>query len=213
MDKLSLYNGALLFIAESKLSALTDDDEKRHLLDLVFDRGGIKSVLQQGLWNFAVRTQKLEASTSITPSFGHQYAFDKPSDFVRTVEISLGERFNDPLLNYQQEGSYFFLDHDELYIRYVSNGSGYGGDYSLWPESFSRFAEAWFGHQISMKLKNRADQKTLKSDMRDLRSEARSNDAMEEPTRFPPTGSWVRSRGSGLSSSSDLGLRSRLTGR
>ena len=96
VDKLSIYNGALLFIGERQLATLTDNVESRRLLDGAWDRDGIETVLEQGQWNFAMRTSKFEYSPSITPAFGHTRAFEKPSDFVRVCAMCSGRIFYDP---------------------------------------------------------------------------------------------------------------------
>ena len=82
-NKLSIYNGALLFLGARQLDALTDNVESRRLLDSVWDRDGIDTVLEHGQWNFAMRSAKYEFEPSITPAFGHSRAFEKPSDFIR----------------------------------------------------------------------------------------------------------------------------------
>ena len=92
-NKLSIYNGALLFIGDRQLSALTDNVEPRRLLDGVWDRDGIDTVLEHGQWNFAMRSAKYEYSPSVTPSFGHSRAFEKPSDFVRLCAMCSDEFF------------------------------------------------------------------------------------------------------------------------
>lgn len=210
MDKLQLYNGALLFLGEDNLDTLTDNVETRRLLDSVYDRGGLKYVLEQGLWNFAMRSSKLEPSPSVTTPFGQKNAFEKPTDYVRTASISSDGYFRTPLLNILDERAYWYADIDELYVQYVSKDTAYGFDYSLWPETFSRYAEAYFGQQIHRRLtQNKRSKDEVDKDVLRLLRDARSKDAIKNPTTFFPSGRWTSSRGS---SSNDLGSRSRLIG-
>jgi hypothetical protein len=211
-NKLAIYNGALLFIGERKLVGLTDSNEPRRLLDGIYDRGGINTALEKGQWNFAMRSAKLEYAPSITPAFGYERAFEKPSDFVRLCALCADEFFTVPLLQYSDEAGLWFASEDEIYIKYVSDDSSYGKDFSLWPESFIRFVESYFGSQISFKLtQNRDKSDDLKLDSKKLLMEASSIDAMNDPTAFRPPGRWRNSRGRGLRNR-DNGHRSRLLG-
>jgi hypothetical protein len=208
-NKLAIYNGALLFIKERKLSALTDEIEARRLLDDVWDRGGIDSVLEHGQWNFAMRAAKLEWSPSVTPSFGYERAFEKPTDLMRLSEMCSDEFFRIPLLDYVEEQAYYFASLDHIFVRYVSNASAYGNDFSLWPENFKRYVEGWFGSQIVGKLTQgeKAEERAI-TKMHKLLIEAKSFDAMSSPTKFRPPGTWRRSRVLGVRG--DLGFKGSL---
>jgi len=212
-NKLSIYNGALLFLGERQLAALTDNVEARRLLDGVWDRGGIDTVLEHGQWNFAMRSAKYEYSPGITPSFGHSRAFEKPSDLVRVCAVCSDEFFTTPLLLYSDEAGFWFADLDEIYVKIVSNDGSYGTDYSLWPPSFTRYVEAWFGCQIIWKLTQSVSQEKAKKDeCKKLKTAARSQDAFNDPTRFEPPGRFRLARSSGYGRRHDGGYRGRLIG-
>lgn len=107
--QLGLYNVALRAIGERSLDALTDSGEPRRELDAVWStgNGALRFLLEQGFWNFAIRTQMLDHSASATPAFGLTYAFERPSDMVRLLDISADERFSLPLNEYESEAGYF----------------------------------------------------------------------------------------------------------
>lgn len=209
-SKLALYNGANLVLGERKLSSLTEGRPSRRRLDSVFDDGGVKSCLQAGFWNFAMQTIELTYSPSITPAFGFQYAFDKPTDWVRTFMVSQEGSFSCPYLGYEDQGAYWYADVDTLYIRYVSDDAEFGGDLSLWPENFTRYAEHYFAWRITKATSNsNTDKDLLAADLKRLLNVARATDAMDETTRFPPQGSWSRARQG--TRRSDGGRTDRLT--
>jgi len=212
-SQLQLYNIGLLAVGERALSNLSEAREPRRKLDEVWSRGNgaTRFFLEQGFWNFAMRAAKLDSSTSVTPSFGFSFAFQKPDDFVKLNMISADERFNGPLTDYELEGDYIYCDVDPLYLRYVSDDADWGLDYSKWPETFTLWAGTWLGLQIAPTLLNDLDLKELKKDAKDLLADARSKDAMQEPTRFQPLSSWVQAR-HGRSSRGDRGLRNKLIG-
>lgn len=195
-DQLGLYNEALtVFLGERKLASLTEERGPRRHLDDIWDRNFVDTVLEQGLWNFAIRTIKSEYSPSVEPPFGYTRAFDHPDDMVRVVSVCQDEFFKRPLLNMQDDAAYWFCDFDEIYVRYVSNDSTLGNDLANWPPSFTRWAA---GHLalLSAKLitQGKTDMRELKRDVKKLLIEARSRDAMKDPTRFTPEGRWTSSR-------------------
>lgn len=210
-SKLSLYNGSLRELGEGKLASLSENREPRRVLDSIWDADAIRTCLSAGQWNFATNSIELSYSPSIEPAFGYQYAFTKPEHWVRTVGMCEDEYFNSPLLNYQDEGAYWYADLDTIYVRYVDSGTSFGSDYSKWPANFTRYVESWLAARVCMTLtQNQNKRDGLERDAEVWLTKAKSTDAMDEPTQFLPQGSWTRSRhGRGTG---DRGKRSRLIG-
>ena len=196
--QLALYNGALGHLGESELGALTGDDDEgqaRRSLDSVWQSGLFKDrVLIQGHWNFATRTTAIENTPSITVSFGYAYAFDKPTDWLKTSAISGDPRFN-TMLDYDDKGEYWFADPSTIYVKYVSKDDEYGYDLSIWTESFVAFVEAHLAWRVAMPITKNPK---LRDDMwalqKRLLSEARTVDGANEAVAYPPAGSWSTSR-------------------
>lgn len=193
--KLEVYNEALLICGERSLSSLTEVRESRYLLDHVYDNDGVQNCLESAQWKFAMRTIRLDYETTIEPEFGYRRAFTKPTDWCLTSAICEDEYFNSPLLYYVDEAGYWYCDLDEIYIRYVSNDSTYGMDLASWPSKFADFVAAHFASKIILKLttdKERVDQ--VRKYREKMILEAKNHDAMADPTKFPPPGSWVNAR-------------------
>lgn len=197
--KLGLYNGALRIIKERKLASLTEGRESRRLLDDAYGdgstNGAVRYCLEMGQWTFATRSVQIDYSPSVTPSFGHRYAFDRPSDLVRVCAVCQDEYFKVPLLEYVDERNYWYASQQTIYVKYVSNGASYGADLSLWPESFVKTVEAYLAKEIVSSLTQ--DDKILQRAYSIWDAEekkAKSIDAMNKPTSFPPQGAWVSSR-------------------
>lgn len=194
-DRLSIYNGALRLLGERRLASLTESREPRRLLDDVWDDDGIKACLEAAQWNWASRTVAVPASDSVTPEFGYVYAFEKPTDIVRLVGLSSSPTMSEPLTRYENMGGFFFADLDTLYIRYVSNDAAYGGDFSLWPESFADFVEAHFAHEIAPKLTaSEAKVEMIRKERERRLSDAAAQDAMSGPSKRPSLGNWANAR-------------------
>jgi hypothetical protein len=210
--KLSVYQGACTLLGIRKLGSLTENQLSRREFDGLFARGGIKTCLQMGQWNFATRTQQVDYSPSITPQFGYRRAFDKPTDWVRTCGFCADEYFREPLIDCVDESGYWFADLDTIFARFVSNDTSFGMDYSLWPENFVRVVEHYFAKETCIRLTQSQSRKDdLDRDFDRWLLRAKSTDAMDESTKFPPEGGWVRARRAN-GSRRDRGSRSRLIG-
>lgn len=195
-NQLNVYNDALRLVGERQLVSLTENREPRRLLDAVWD-GALKYCLEQGQWNFAIRSVRVNYSPSVEPPFGYRRAFNKPDDYVRTVAFASDPFFNSPIIQYTDEAGFWFCDLDEIYIRYVSNDPSFGLDSSLWPETFSSFVAAYLAAQIAPRLKNGSDREWLAREYKMAKTDALTKDAIQEPTKIFPTGRWVRSRHGG----------------
>ena len=193
--QLDIYNGALLHCGERFLASLTEQREPRRLLDRVWSSNGVKTCLEQGQWNFAMRTVQIDYDPSIAPSFGYERAFQKPNDWVLTSGLCSDEFFRNPLLRYTDEAGYWYSDLDTLYVRFVSSDINYGMNINQWPDSFREFVEAHFASKIILKLSNSQDELKRVMGMRKaLLKTAKSKAAMADATSFPAQGNWSRSR-------------------
>jgi len=126
--------------------------------------------------------------------------------------LSTDENFSEPLTNYEKEQNYFYSWVDPIYMRFVSDRSDYGGDLSLWPETFVTWCGYWMATQAAPRLTNNIDMESLEARANKYLIDARSKDAAQGPPRFPPMSSWNRSRHTGYWGRYDRGNRSKLIG-
>lgn len=198
-SRLALYNGALRILKERKLTSLSENREPRRLLDDAWGdgstTGAVRYCLEMGQWTFATRTVQIDYSPSVTPSFGFAYAFDQPADLVRPIGLFSDAECTEPLLRYADERRYWYTYLETFYARYVSNHTSYGADVSLWPENFAKLVEACLAKEIAGNLTQGDDKVRMANAIWEREEKrARSFDAMNKPTAFPPEGGWVRSR-------------------
>jgi len=204
----------LRYCKSRKLSSLTESREPRRLLDDVYAVDGIKTCLEEAQWKFATRTVKLDYDTSFTRQYGFLRQFTKPTDWVKTVALSGDEYFRNPLTHYEHEGDYWYADLDAIYVRYVSDGVDYGYNIGAWPGTFFNYVAAYFANEIADKVTG-GDAKTMASVAKILKEnklDAKSKDAWNQPTAFPPSGSWVSSRRRGSRVNNDYGNTGSLIG-
>lgn len=203
-DRLTLFNKALIYCSENPLASLSEDAQSRRVLDAVWDGGGLRHILEQGLWNVALRTVALRPETGVAPAFGFRNAFQKPADLVRLNAISSDAWLREPLLTYQDEGGYWFADADKIYVSYVSDGPAFGGDLSRWPASLAEAGARWLA-SVAAHGFNKAETQIerMETAARHAFGVARGQDAMNQPTRFAPSGRWLRARRGGYAPGRD----------
>ena len=200
--KLSIYNGILRLLGQRKLASLTEESPSRRYLDDAFDDGLVDYCLSQGQWHFATRSSILDASVSIDPEFGYQYAFELPDDFLNLVAICYDEYFKSPITEYSLEAGILYCDSDEIYIKYVSNDAEYGGDMSLWSVTFGDFVKTKGAVDVCEVLtKSESRLEKLEKSLEKMRKIAMNNDLRNKPPVQPARGSWINSRMNGSSSS------------
>lgn len=217
--RLKIYNNALILCGERMLASLTEARKPRYLLDQVWDSDGVRYCLEQGQWQFAMRTQKIEYDPSIEPDFGYIHAFNKPSDWVLTSAVCSDPYFKAPLTAYADELENWFADLSEIYVKFVSDDSDYGSDLAIWPSTFCDYVDALFASKIIIDLtadKGRIERlfgvpgDTDGGELGRRLKVAKSRAAMTQPAQFAPAGSWTRSRGGGRGG--DRGNRGSLVG-
>lgn len=196
-SRLSIYNGALQALSERSLDSLDEDRDVRYYLDFHWNDGAglVQSVLEEGFWKHAIRTSKFLPNTNVTPPFGYTYAYTKPDDYVKTAAISLNEFFSMPLTEYDDEAGNWFCNINTLYIKYISNDAQFGANFARWPQSFTYFAELFLAKKAASQItKSQKIKDDIKKDYIDALRNARSKDALNDPAKFMPAGSWSRAR-------------------
>lgn len=207
-SRLSVYNGALRLCGERRLSSEAEERKSRRLLDDVWDDNGIRRCLEAGQWRFAIRTEALAGSTDFEAPFGYAYQFEKPDDLIRVVGVFPdGSPDAVPLTRYIDEGSFWYAD-VVLYVRFVSDDDQFGMNIGEWPHSFSEYVEAYFASRVVIDItqddnKRAAVLHPKTGILARALLTAKSNDAMKDPAKFAPTGTWVNSRGAGRRRNND----------
>lgn len=204
--QLGIYNDALRAIGERKLASLTENTEPRRVLDDHWNRSGVTMgaaiyCLERAPWNFATRSSALAASTSVEPPFGFPSAFNKPTDWLRTVAVCDDPSFKSPLADtgYADEASFWFANVETLYVKYVSSDSAYGLSLALWPMSFVDFVVMYMAKSVVSRLAPSRKDEIEKQWMSALKS-AQGIDGSNKPTSTQPLGSWAGARLAGRSS-------------
>lgn len=193
-DRLSIYRGALRLLGSSTISSLTETHPSRLALDEAWQPVGDK-MLAKGLWNFAIRTVEISNDEDVSALFGYDHAFSKPDDWVRTVSIADEPTFAEGLLNYEDEGSYWYASCDPLYVRYISNLPEYGWNVGAWRQPFADAFSAELAFSCGLPISNdKGNRNDLAGLAKSWLADAKTLDAVDERVRVKPPGRLTRSR-------------------
>lgn len=194
-DQLSLYNKALLYCSEAPATSLSEESVAKRVMDQIWNDGAVRHILEQGLWNVALRTLEVAYDSGVEPPFAYRRAFEQPTDLVRINALCSDEYLNEPLIRYLDEAGYWYADIDRIYVSYVSDDAAFGGDLSRWPESLAEAGARWMA-SLAAHAFNKAETQIARMEAAADRAfaYARNRDAMNQPTRFLPPGRWARSR-------------------
>lgn len=196
-DRLAIYRGALRLLGPSNLASLTEDRPEKRALDGAW-QDCVNYMLEQGMWNFAIRSVELDFDEDVEPSFGFDHAFSKPDDWVRTVSISEVADFCEGLRRYEDETSYWHANPEKIYVRYVSNDEAFGWNVGAWRQHFSKAIEAYLAFECGLPISaDRGNRNDLYQLYKGRLLDAKIKDAVDERVREKPPGNWTRSRNYG----------------
>lgn len=161
-------------------------------------------LLEQGLWKWAIKTVSLTPNVA-TPSAGFSYAFDKPTDWIRTVQIyyvqgvTSAPAWERCEIDFRDEGGDYHANYTPIIVRYLS--LTLGRDSTQWSNAYQDTLLAYMTLQ-----RVAADPQTPPAVLqaRQLGYErmfenARAKDDMRERPRVHPASRLTRARRGGLS--------------
>jgi hypothetical protein len=196
-DKLTQYNLALGHLRERRVASLSENREPRRVLDSFWDQVTAET-LEAGFWKFIKRSVSIDASSTVEPSFGYLYAFAIPNDWIRTVQISADEMFDNPLLQMKEEAGYWYANITPLYASYNSNDPLYGMDLGAWPATFAKYHALELASQTCSRITGSETllngPEGITSRLKKAKKDSLGKDAMNDPPGFAPMGTWAKSR-------------------
>lgn len=189
MDKLGVINLALLKVALPLAANLEDCD---YNASMIFDNVADQN-LKLHAWGFAQKFAILEEARS-TPAFGYPYAYLKPADCVRIIDVRQDNDLRAPRARMSPEGALVFTTARPCYARYVWRCL----DPQYWPADFT---DAVACH-IACEIAGLSGEKiALVPQLYQLYtvsvSKAMANDAREVTDRVPLDESLYRARSQG----------------
>lgn len=189
----ALVNYAARLVAASRITALTDGTKNANVAQDIYAIC-LDDLLASHNWNFATRRAKLARSSS-TPTFGYDYAYVLPSDWLKTVSVHDNDNGDGTVDAKEEEVAgqgVICASVEDLYLVYVGTVT----DVNRMPAKFRMAFVTALARDIAIAI---ADSNAIR-DYFDGRARkallaAQSVDAQGSAPEKRPAGSWVTSRG------------------
>jgi hypothetical protein len=197
--QLSVANGALRLLGVQRIDSLSDTTKKaaRVLNDAWSD--AVRVCFESYNWNFASERASLSRSED-TPAYGWDYYYVKPSDWMRTINITKSDDEEDKLRDFVDEGGgttatkgLIATNAAAVYLRYVS--SNYMTRYGNWPQNFADYVSAKLAEMTCQELTgNDSKMQRINLALRISKHDAINIDTTNQATKRLATGRLVLSR-------------------
>lgn len=155
VTQLALYNKALYLLGDRKLGSLTDEQERRHALDAIYDLNAVDVCLELAQPAFARKTEKLTGGASATTL---TYEYDLPSDYISLVGLYSDSRLDQEVGSWTIEGEKIACDFDPVWLRYISNDR----PLTAWSPAFVDLVAAYLAKEVATRIdgveQNRLDE-------------------------------------------------------
>ncbi len=183
-----ICNQALTKIGAERIVAITDDTKSARALNAIWDLKR-DAELAAHPWTFSIGRAQLPASAT-APDFGWSYAYPLPSDYLAMVEV--GENYDfyigDPNPLFAFEGGSILTDQTSpLNIRYIKRITNCG----LYPALFAEALACRLAAELCEAMTQSGPKRELAwNEYKRAIREARRMNAIEQPPRYIPPGSW-----------------------
>ena len=193
-SRLQIYQQATIHLGESRVNTIVDDTETRRVLDDAWN-GVLAEAFLSGDWNFAKANQLLVADATVSPARGYAFAYDYPSDYLRTTAVSPDANFVEPFNDYVDIGEHLHSDQSVIFLEYIRSDLRDDDNVDEWPDYFWRYV----AYLLAFEVCERLTQSSGKSDelfrrTRRSLSQAKSIDGINEQGRSIRNSEWLRAQ-------------------
>ena len=183
-----ICNSALIKLGASTIMSLTEGSKNANLCNEQYEKLR-DDLLRAHLWNFASARAKL-AQLADSPVFEFDYAYQLPSDWLRTVSVHDSDAGSGAVL-YKLEGRTLLSFSNEIWIRYVRSITD--------PNDMDAAFREALAFRIATDLALPITQSSsalneMKEGFRTAFLRARSVDALDDYPEEMPESNWVMER-------------------
>jgi hypothetical protein len=168
----SICSNALLMLGANPINSFDDPVDRARLASNLYPDAR-DAFLRAHPWNAAVKRVAL-APTTTAPVFDYAYAFNLPSDWLRTLQV--GEYRREP--DFKHEGRQILCDENPLYLRYVYRNDAESSWDSMMVQGMT-LAMAWAMAYAITKSTTVAQLK--EAEFRAFMKQARAVDGQDDP--------------------------------
>lgn len=190
-------NRALTKLGAARITSLSDDNKQARSINSCFSTL-LDAELRQNRWTFAIKRAELPA-LSETPTFGFNYQYALPADFLRLdmindmyPSVSLDNYISTEVADYAIENKMILTDLEApLKIRYGANVS----DPNLWDSLFIEALACRLAAEICEDLTQSSGKRTQAwNEYKQALQAGKRANAIERPPTQLPDDTWIFSR-------------------
>lgn len=194
---IQIANRALTKLGSNRITSLSDDVKAARSISSCFEDLR-DDEMRMSRWQFAMKRVTL-AALADAPTFGYQYQYALPADFLRLDMINdqypsavMDNYINTEVLDYTIEGNNILTDIDApLKLRYIARIE----DPNEWDVNFREMLASRIAAEICEDLTQSDTKKQAAwNDYKRAKTNAIRIGAIEKPPSVPPDNSWVISR-------------------
>lgn len=194
---IQVANRALTKLGSSRITSLTDDNKAARSISSCFEDLR-DDELRTSRWQFAMRRTTL-AALATAPTFGYQYQYALPADFLRLDMINdeypaavMDNYIGSEVFDYTIEGNVILTDIGApLKLRYIARIE----DPNQWDVNFREMLASRIAMEICEDLTQSDTKKqAAQKDYSRAKTNAIRMGAIEKPPTVPPDNSWIVSR-------------------
>lgn len=183
-----LCNRALVAIGAETITAITDGGNNANACNEVYEDAR-DEMLRAHPWNFAVARAKL-GRLAEAPAFGFRYAYQLPSDWLRTISVH-GDEAGVATVRHKHEGRAIHSDAADIYLRYIRRIT----DVNMMDAMFRTALSIRIALDVVDRVAHSESKvaRVAKQFEQALRA-AKSVDSQEDQPDEIPAGSWIAAR-------------------
>lgn len=189
VSTVDICNLALDELGEAAITALDEGSPVANLCQRNYAPAR-DQVLRSHPWNFAVTRRRL-ARLSAAPAFGFAYAYQRPTNWLRTISVH-GSAAGTDAPPYRMEGDRLLSDAAEIYLRYIARTEDPNQYDPLFVDALAMRIAARLAKAITQST---GEKERIEALYRDALRKARAVDGVEDFAEQPPDGSWLAARG------------------
>jgi len=196
--KTTVANLALRKIGTYRIEDFDEDSADAEVIRDVWDEV-LLQCLSEHEWIFAKKQAQLQQGT--TPDARYDYSYRLPSDFVRLGAVSEYEAMEPPMEQFDiiytvgEPIPSIITDSEYCYVEYVALLT----DPAHWAPYFVNYFVAVLAGAIASPLKSTVEHSRLMEYAEKVAlPKARGLDSLNQPSKRPPLGSWLRAMRGGV---------------
>ncbi len=183
-----ICNSALVKLGATRIISLTEGSKNANLCDEQYEKVR-DDLLRSHAWNFAIARRKL-ARLADAPTFGFDYVFQLPTDFLRVVSVHDDESATGGIA-YKIEGRTLLSNATDIYLRYIRQVTDPNDMDALFRETLAWAVASDLAIPITQSSTTREQ---MRDGLDDHLSKAKSIDAIEDFPETEPDPAWVSER-------------------